>query len=304
MISLDVKDEMFEALLENLQQTHGFQITGYKRPTIMRRVSKRMKMLGIGDFGRYSDYLQAHQEEFTELFNTILINVTSFFRDPEAWDYFAKAIVTKIVAEKEDGHTIKIWNAGCASGEESYTIAMVLMEALGDDVFRKRVKIYATDIDERALAQARLGIYKAADLQEIPSSLREKYFDQAEDNLEFRRDLRRSILFGRHDLLKDPPISKLDLLICRNTLMYFNSISQKKIVANFHFALNDKGYLFLGKSELLLSHYKLFIPVDKRYRIFSKVGNVNSKARLLILNQARSHTDVKNHPEVEARQKK
>lgn len=300
MTSLNVKDEMFEALLENLQQTHGFQITGYKRPTIMRRVSKRMKMLGIGDFGRYSDYLQAHQEEFPELFNTILINVTSFFRDPEAWDYFAKAIVTKIVAEKEDGYSIKIWNAGCASGEESYTIAMVLMEALGDDVFRKSVKIYATDIDERALAQARLGIYKAADLQEIPSSLREKYFDPAEDNLEFRRDLRRSILFGRHDLLKDPPISKLDLLICRNTLMYFNSTYQKKIVANFHFALNDKGYLFLGKSELLLSHYKFFIPVDKRYRIFSKVRNVNSRDRLQILNQARSQEDVKTIPEVEA----
>jgi two-component system CheB/CheR fusion protein len=295
---------MFEALLEYLQQTHGFQITGYKRPTIMRRVSKRMKMLGIEDFGRYSDYLQAHPEEFPELFNTILINVTSFFRDPDAWDYFAKAIVAKILAEKEEGHTIKIWNAGCASGEESYTIATVLAEALGDDEFRRSVKIYATDIDESALAQARQGTYKAVDLQEIPLFLREKYFEPAEDHFEFRRDLRRSILFGRHDLLTDPPISKLDLLICRNTLMYFNSTSQRKIVANFHFALNDKGYLFLGKSELLLSYYKLFTPVDKRYRIFSKVRNVNSQDRLLILNQARFHEDVKNHPEVEASRKK
>ena len=295
MNSLNVKDEMFEALLEYLQQSHGFQITGYKRPTIFRRVSKRMKMLGIEDFGRYKDYLQVHQEEFPELFNTILINVTSFFRDPEAWDYLAKAIVIKIIAEKGEGHTIKIWNAGCASGEESYTIAMVLAEALGDDVFRRMVKIYATDIDEEALAQARQGTYKTADLQEISSPLRQKYFEPAEGNFEFRRDLRRSILFGRHDLLKDPPISKLDLLICRNTLMYFNSASQKKIVANFHFALNDKGYLFLGKSELLLSHYNLFTPVDKRYRIFSKVRNVNSRDRLLILTQASYHEAV-NHP--------
>jgi len=294
--SLNVKDEMFEALLEYLQQNHGFHITGYKRPTIMRRVSKRMKMLGIEDFGRYTDYLQVHKEEFPELFNTILINVTSFFRDPEAWDYLAKAIIHKIIAEKkEESHTIKIWNAGCASGEESYTIAMVLAEALGDDVFRRMVKIYATDIDESALAQARQGTYKATDLQEISSSLREKYFEPAEDNFEFRRDLRRSILFGRHDLLKDPPISKLDLLICRNTLMYFNSAYQKKVVANFHFALNDKGYLFLGKSELLLSHYNLFTPVDKRYRIFSKVRNVNSRDRLLILTQASYHEAV-NHP--------
>ena len=262
----------------------------------MRRVSKRMKMLGIEDFGRYTDYLQVHKEEFPELFNTILINVTSFFRDPEAWDYLAKAIIHKIIAEKkEESHTIKIWNAGCASGEESYTIAMVLAEALGDDVFRRMVKIYATDVDESALAQARKGTYKATDLQEISSPLREKYFEPAEDNFEFRRDLRRSILFGRHDLLKDPPISKLDLLICRNTLMYFNSAYQKKVVANFHFALNDKGYLFLGKSELLLSHYNLFTPVDKRYRIFSKVRNVNSRDRLLILTQASYHEAV-NHP--------
>ena len=277
---------MFEALLEYLQQSHGFQITGYKRPTIFRRVSKRMKMLGIEEFGRYKDYLQVHQEEFPELFNTILINVTSFFRDPEAWDYLAKAIVIKIIAEKGEGHTIRIWNAGCASGEESYTIAMVLAEALGDGVFRRMVKIYATDVDEEALAKARQGTYKTADLQEISSPLRQKYFELAEGNFEFRRDLRRSILFGRHDLLKDPPISKLDLLICRNTLMYFNSASQKKIVANFHFALNDKGYLFLGKSELMLSHYKLFTPVDERYRIYSKLKNANSRDRLLILTQA------------------
>lgn len=293
---MTIKEELFEALLEYLQNSYGFQITSYKRPTIMRRISKRMKMLGIDDFGRYSDYLQAHDEEFTELFNTILINVTSFFRDPEAWDYFAKEIVAKIIAEKEEDHIVKIWNAGCASGEESYTIAMVLAEALGDDVFRRMVKIYATDIDERALAQARQGSYKASDLEDISPSLREKYFEPAEDSFEFRRDLRRSILFGRHDLLVDPPISKLDLLICRNTLMYFNSASQKKIVANFHFALNDKGYLFLGKSELLLSHYKLFIPVDKGYRIFSKVKNANSRDRLLILTQA-SYQEAVNHPE-------
>lgn len=286
MSSLNVRDELFEALLEYLQNSHGFQITSYKRPTIMRRINKRMKMLGIEDFGRYTDYLRAHEEEFPELFNTILINVTSFFRDPEAWDYLAKEIVSKIIAEKEEDHIIKIWNAGCASGEESYTIAMVLAEALGDDMFRRMVKIYATDIDEKALAQARQGSYKTSDIDEISPSLREKYFEPVEDSFEFRWDLRRSILFGRHDLLVDPPISKLDLLICRNTLMYFNSASQKKIVANFHFALTDKGYLFLGKSELLLSHYKLFTPLDKRYRIFSKVKNANSRDRLLILTQA------------------
>lgn len=292
---MTIKEEQFEALLEYLQNSYGFQITSYKRPTIMRRISKRMKMLGIEDFGRYSDYLHAHDEEFIELFNTILINVTSFFRDPEAWDYFAKEIVTKIIAEKDEDHIIKIWNAGCASGEESYTIAMVLAEALGDDVFRRTVKIYATDIDERALAQARQGTYKTSDLEDISPLQRKKYFEPAEDSFEFRRDLRRSILFGRHDLLMDPPISKLDLLICRNTLMYFNSTSQKKIVANFHFALNDKGYLFLGKSELMLSHYKLFTPVDKGYRIFSKVKNANSRDRLLILTQA-SYQEAVNHP--------
>lgn len=283
-----VKDEIFEALLTYLSTERGFDLTGYKRPTIMRRISKRMQMLGIEDFGGYRNYFQAHPEEIPELLNTILINVTSFFRDPEAWDYLIKEILPRIVAGKKESDPIKIWNAGCASGEESYTICMVLAEALGDDEFCNRVKIYATDMDEEALGQARLGIYKTPDLEEISSHLCEKYFEPSGDTLVFRKDLRRSIIFGRHDLLKDPPISKLDLLICRNTLMYFNSESQGNIVANFHFALNENGYLFLGKSELLLPHSNLFTPVDERYRIFSRVKNINLRDRLLLLARARN----------------
>lgn len=292
------KNEMFEALLEYLSAEREFDFTAYKRPTLMRRVTKRMKMLRIEDFSGYRDYLAVHSKEFPELFNTILINVTSFFRDPETWDYLFKEILPKIVAGKGDDDPIRVWNAGCASGEESYTIGMVLAETVGEDVFRRRVKIYATDIDEDALAQARQGTYRADNLLALPQHLRERYFEPSEDELAFRRDLRRSIIFGRHDLLKDPPISKLDLIVCRNTLMYFNSKFQGKIVANFHFALKDSGFLFMGKSELLLNQSCLFIPVDKRYRIFSKVQNVSSRGLLLVLAQAMNHgTDQSGHPE-------
>jgi two-component system CheB/CheR fusion protein len=283
------KDEKFEMLLEYLQQNRGFDFTGYKRPSLMRRVAKRMQMLGIGEFGEYTDYLQVHPEEFPELFNTILINVTSFFRDPQAWSFLSQEILPKIIEGKKKDEPIRVWSAGCASGEEPYTIAILLAEALGSDEFRRRVKIYATDIDEEALNQARQAIYKADDLQQIPSHLREKYFGPAEGNFIFNHDLRRSIIFGRHDLVKDAPISRLDLLICRNTLMYFNSETQVNIIAHLHFALNDKGYLFLGKSELLLTHSNLFNPVELTNRIFAKVLNVNLRDRLLVLAQAGNH---------------
>ena len=149
------EDKQFDNLLYYLQQNRGFDFTGYKRPSLMRRVSRRMQMANIESFGEYTDYLEVHPEEFLQLFNTILINVTSFFRDPLAWDYLKGEIVPRILKEQEEGEPIRIWSAGCASGEETYSAAMVLAEAMGVESFRQRVKIYATDVDEEALNLAR-----------------------------------------------------------------------------------------------------------------------------------------------------
>lgn len=280
------KNAEFEALLDYLKRSRGFDFTGYKRSSLMRRVLKRMQGVGLEDYGDYLDYLEVHPEEFTHLFNTILINVTAFFRDEAAWDYLAQTIVPTILAEKKAGDPVRVWSAGCASGEEAYTVAMLLAEALGPEAFRQRVKIYATDADEEALAQARQGGYTDKNLQPIPTEMKEKYFELVGNHYIFRADLRRSIIFGRHDLVQDAPISRLELLVCRNVLMYFNAEAQARILARLHFALNDSGYLFLGKAEMLLTHANLFNPTDLKHRVFAKAPRVNLHDRLIVLAQA------------------
>jgi len=276
-------DRDFEALLEFLQQTRGFDFTAYKRPSLMRRVTRRMGMIKIDKFSDYMDYLEVHPEEFAQLFDTILINVTAFFRDQPAWDFLAQKTIPQILSTRRPSEPIRIWSAGCASGEEAYTVAILLAEALGESSFRDRVKIYATDVDEEALTHARHASYSEKDLQPMHPELREKYFEHASIRCIFRNDLRRSVIFGRHDLVQDAPISRLDLLICRNTLMYFNWEVQGRILARFHFALNDPGYIFLGRAETLLTHTNIFTPVELRCRIFSKVPKIQMRDRLFVL---------------------
>ena len=287
------KDLDFENLLQYLRINRGFDFTGYKRSTLMRRVTKQMETLNIDSFGNYQDYLEVHPDEFKNLFNTILINVTAFFRDSSAWDYLAKEIIPNIIKNKPKDGLIRFWSAGCASGQEAYTLAIIVAEILGVEEFRQRVKIYATDVDEEALTQARQASYSAKNIIEIPLGLRDKYFDIVNKNYIFRQDLRRCVIFGRHDLLQDAPISRLDLLICRNTLMYLNSEIQGKIINRFHFALNDHGYLFLGKAEMLVMHSNLFVPIDLKNRIFSKVslGNIHNRQLVMKSSEGKESAD-------------
>jgi two-component system, chemotaxis family, CheB/CheR fusion protein len=277
-------DGGFDTLLSFLHQQRGFDFSGYKRPSLVRRVSRRMQALGLDDYARYVEYLELHQEEFAELFNTILINVTSFFRDEEAWNYLKTDVVPALVAARSPQAPLRIWSAGCASGEETYSLAIAMAEALGSEAFRERVKIYGTDADEHALTQARLASYAPKELDGVPSAYRERYFEQSSGRFLFRPDLRRAVIFGRHDLVQDAPISRIDLLVCRNTLMYFNAETQSRILARFHFALNGSAqspaYLFLGRAEMLLNHGELFTPLSLKHRVFAKVpARVAARAR-------------------------
>lgn len=292
------EDAVFEALLDYLKRVRGFDFTGYKRSSLKRRVQRRMATKGINRFEDYLDYLEVYPNEFAELFNTILINVTSFFRDQAAWDYLQENILPQLVLGKFEDEPIRVWSAGCASGEEAYTLAIALAELVGEEQFRQRVKIYATDVDEEALAQARLASYGAKDLEAIPLELQERYFEPSGDRFVFRTDLRRSVIFGRHDLVPDAPISRLDLLVCRNALMYFNAEAQSRILSRFHFALKDSGILFLGKAEMMLSHSNLFTPTSLQHRIFSKVSRVHLRDRFLAVTQAdddKVDTDLKSY---------
>jgi two-component system CheB/CheR fusion protein len=284
----------FTRLLEHIRDTRGFDFGGYKRTTLVRRVAKRMTQVGVKDYAAYLEFLEANPDEFTALFNTILINVTSYFRDASAWEYLQQEILPKIIAGKERYEPIRVWCAGVASGEEAYSLAMLLCETLGASEYRQRTKIYATDVDDDALTQARQGRAAKKDLEEVPANLREKYFEAEGDYYVLRGDLRRSIIFGRHDLLQDAPISRVDLLISRNTLMYFEGETQAKILARLHYALTEKGYLFLGKAEMLLGRSELFTPVELKHRIFAKVPKETLKDRLVVLAQA-GNVDPANH---------
>lgn len=277
------EDIQFETLLEYLRRTRSFDFTGYKRASLKRRVGRRLQVLNLDTYESYIDYLEVHPDEFAILFNTILINVTGFFRDAPAWDYIKSEIVPRILDHKRyRQESIRIWSAGCASGEEAYTLAMIMAEALGLEQMQQRVKIFATDLDEEALNQARQGVYSGDTVATVPEPLLSQYFEQVDSHFCIHKDLRRCVIFGRHDLVQDAPISRIDLLTCRNTLMYFNADTQLRVLSRLHFALNaEESFLLLGKAEMLFSRTEWFVPVELRQRVFTKVPKVTPRDLLL-----------------------
>jgi two-component system, chemotaxis family, CheB/CheR fusion protein len=279
-------DQDLEVLLDYLRRSRGFDFTGYKRASLSRRITRRMQDVGADSYLTYLDHLEVDPEEFTHLFNTILLNVTSFFRDPPAWEHLRAEVLPQLAAGRTADEPLRIWSAGCASGEEAYTLAMVAAEVLGAEAVRERVKIYATDVDEEALNLARQARYEAKRVDGVPGELLERYFERHGDGYVFSKDLRRSVIFGRHDLIQDAPISRIDLLVCRNTLMYLNSETQARVLARFSFALREGGCLLLGKAEMLLAHTNLFTALDLKSRVFQKVPGATLRERLMVLAEA------------------
>ena len=268
-----------ETLLDYLKRTRRVDFTGYKRPSLLRRAQKRMQAVGAESYTDYLDYLEVHPDEFIHLFNTVLINVTAFFRDPLPWEMLAQDILPRMLAAKPSDEPIRVWSAGCASGEEVYTLAILLAEALGPEKFRGRVKIYGTDIDEEALSQARQAAYTPREVAGLSPALLEKYFELSGGRFLVHKDLRRAAIFGRHDLIQDAPISRIDLLSCRNTLMYFHAEVQARVLAHLHFALRDGGCLLLGKADGLFAHTGLFTAIDLKRRIFSRAPRAGYRDR-------------------------
>jgi two-component system, chemotaxis family, CheB/CheR fusion protein len=288
----------FERIRRYLQEARGFDFTAYKRTTVMRRTIKRMHAIGVGGFDAYLDYLQVHPDEFASLFNTILINVTSFFRDADVWEVVQSTITPQILQAHGTGEGIRVWSAGCASGQEAYTAAIVLAEAMGLDAYKERVKIYATDVDEEALTEARQAIYPAKHVEEcVPPALIQKYFERTGDAYAVSRELRRAVIFGRHDLIQDAPISRVDLLLCRNTLMYFNAEAQGRIMGRFYFSVMPGGFVVLGRAEMLFSHAATFQPVDLKRRIFKTIPKANHRERLFLLGQSAREDVMAQYPD-------
>jgi two-component system, chemotaxis family, CheB/CheR fusion protein len=258
-------------LLEKLSSEHHFDFREYKVASLARRIQTRMSQVGIMDPDAYITHLDQHPEEAERLFNTILINVTGFFRDPPAWDFLDEHVVPRLIDAASSTRSIRVWSAGCASGEEAYTVAMLLAEGLGDRAAGLDIKIYGTDVDDEALGVARRGVYRSEQLKDLPAGLLDRYFRREANLYRFRRDLRRWCIFGRHNLVQDPPLSHLDLIVCRNLLIYLKTGLQQRLLPRFHYALRGRGVLFLGKSESLLARSRWFTPLSAKWRIFERV---------------------------------
>ena len=270
-----------ERIIEMIRTTHNFDVRGYKRSTLYRRIRKRIADSGVPGLEEYRARLEADRLEFTHLINTILINVTEFFRDPEAWQYVQEECLRPLIHRRGTGQPLRFWSVGCATGQEPYSLAICLAELLEDRNLRE-VKIYATDLDEEALTRARAGIYGPDDMRNVSPERRERYFEELPGgHYLIRRELRSSVIFGRHNALVDPPISRQDLLICRNLLIYFDTATQQQLLPRFHYALREEGYLFLGKAETLMSRSMLFRPLEPRFRVFQRVPQEGPAEALL-----------------------
>jgi two-component system CheB/CheR fusion protein len=260
----------FRALLEKLSARYDFDFREYKEASLARRIRARMSLVHVDSFAAYAHFLDDNPNEHVALFNTILINITNFFRDVEAWNGLAEDVIPRLVEEASESRSLRVWSAGCSSGEEPYSIAMLLAEHLGDAADDYTVKIYGTDVDEEALTVARQAVYRTEQLKDVPDRLIDRYFIREGQMYRLRRDIRRWCIFGSHNLTQAPPLSHVDLLVCRNVLIYFTSELQDRILARFHYAIRDGGFLFLGRSESLLARSRLFAPVQLKWRIFQR----------------------------------
>src|SRR2546428_8456708 len=270
--------EDLRELLEKLSAQYNFDLREYKEASVVRRVRARRTRVRAESVSAYSRLLDENAGEHVALINTILINVTGFFRDSEAWKVLAEHVVPRLVEDAADSRSLRIWSTGCSSGEEAYSIAILLAQRLGAPADNYTIKIYGTDVDEEALTAARQAVYRTEQLKDVPDRLVDRYFTREGQLYRFRREIRRWCIFGSHNLTQAPPLSHIDLLVCRNAIIYFMGELQDRILTRFHYAIREDGFLFLGRSESLLARSRLFTPVHPKWRIFSRTPSTSRHA--------------------------
>lgn len=253
-------------VLLRTRTSHDFR--QYKRATILRRIERRLQVSGLTDLHGYRDYLQSHPEETPLLLQDMLISVTNFFRDREAFDVLQADVMPQLLEGRAPNEPIRVWSAGCATGEEAYSIAMLLQEASEGGAETIPFQVFATDIDERAIAHARSGLYPESILADVSAGRMRQFLMKDAAHYRVKKELREHVLFAIHNVLSDPPFSRLDMVCCRNLLIYLDREAQIDILRTFHFALRPGGYLFLGSSEAADSVSNLFSVVDKKARIY------------------------------------
>ncbi len=256
-------------IIKDIATQTGMDFSSYKEATIARQVARRMAARQIASIEKYGEYLKGHRDEVTDLANSFLICVTSFFRDPEAFEALRK-LLQEMMTRKKQGDDIRIWVPGCATGEEVYSIALLLSEICGQDISSYKVQIFATDINVEALQIARAGMYPKSALSEMQDGLISRYFTEQNGTYTISKGIKSMVLFARQDLTQDPPFVRLDLVSCRNLLIYFKPELQDVVMKIFHYGLVTDGMLLLGKSESVGKNTALFAEVDRRNKIFAK----------------------------------
>jgi two-component system CheB/CheR fusion protein len=265
-------EDKLSEILNLVKRNTPLDFTNYKRPTIIRRIASRMIHLNhIDSLSSYIKYIHKNPKEVDTLSKEFLISVTSFFRDKEAFEHIKEKVIPEIIKNKLMVDTLKIWVVGCATGEEAYSIAILVKEHLIEEKKDLGVKIFASDIDKDALAVASKGIYNANIKKDVSERFLEKYFIEEDGMFRVHDSIRKMIIFADHDIVKQPPYGKIDLISCRNLLIYINPVLQKKILTSLHFCLNSGAYLFLGPSESLGELNESFALVDKKWRIFKSI---------------------------------
>jgi two-component system, chemotaxis family, CheB/CheR fusion protein len=268
------EEDPLRAFLEHLRELTGIDFNSYKLPTVRRRLRHRMVATGTEDLATYIRYLQRNPDEYQRLVATFLIKVTEFFRDDELFSHLREQVMPELLARARDhGNELRIWSAGCATGEEAYSLAILISEILGDELDRYNVRIFATDLDADAVAYARRGIYPPAALAALPRELVERYFTPTEGAYEIKKRARTMVIFGQHDLAQRAPFPRTDLALCRNVLIYFTSELQRRALQLFAYSLRDGGYLVLGKAETTSPLGECFALEHPRLRIYRRVGD-------------------------------
>lgn len=265
-------DSVQDNILNLLKERRRTDFSQYKPSTIDRRIKSRIQELSLTDLKSYYKYIKSNSEELDNLNSNLLIGTTEFFRDEEAYDDLKNKLSNLI--QINSNKIIRIWSIGCLTGEEPYSIAIILSELLGDRIKDFKIQIFATDIDEEALYLARRGCFSFDKTANVAKEYLKKYFISTESGYEVKNDLKQLILFAKHDITVDPPFVKMDFITCRNLLIYFNLDLQKAILPKFHYALNDSGYLLLGKSENSIHVEGLFVKPEENEELYQKIDNI------------------------------
>ena len=276
-------------ILMHIRASTGHDFSLYKRSTLSRRIERRMSLHNIQDESVYARFLKQNPTEIHALFKELLINVTSFFRDPGAFAALKEDILPELLAGRPDDEVFRVWVAGCASGEEAYSIAIVLREWMDEAHKDFKVQIYATDLDDDAINTARAGLYGPGIAQDmVPERLR-RFFIQSENGYKIKSDIREMVVFAVQSVIKDPPFTRLDLLSCRNVLIYLKTEQQNRLIPIFHYALKPAGVLFLSSSESITNHPELFAPINRKWKFYRSSHSAAKPSVTLFGNSSMTH---------------